>query len=342
MIYDAGKYQQKEMERNEDKIGYQFTAIPTNLYQCCDNNVRSMLSTLIQLSSYYADKNGWFFRTNEDLRAQSKLSENLVRATLSTLFNIGVVEIKSVGKGKSKTPNQFKINFNEFLKWEEYNIDDCYKHPDFEIQTDNYKAKGWQPSYLNELKEILPTFTHTPQQSEDNIENIDNKENKLSEGSKQVEVKCNQFEEYRKQEDYLMDKLYNVTSWTDFKKLRTQIEELISTASSEKIAEKTKKRYTPIVEGKIKFLKSKISKESYNSLYDEFYRETGCGWKGKEAIEKKQTIVQPQQVEDDDNAFLREMYEQSGWDIPESLKPKKSQQESKDFSPFDDMDNLPF
>jgi len=330
------------MERKEDKIGYQFTAIPTNLYNCCDNNVRSMLFTLIQLSSYYADKDGWFFRTNEDLRAQARLSENLVRATLSTLYKIGVIEIRSVGKGKSKTPNRFKVNFNEFLKWEEHSIDDCCKHPDFEIETDNYKAKGWQPSYLNELKEILPTSTPTPQQSEDYIENKDNKENKLSEGSKQVEVKNNQFEEYKKREDYLMDKLYHVTNWTDFKTFRKQIADLISTASSEKIAEKTKKRYNPIAEGKIKFFKNKISKEPYNSFYDDFYRECDCGWNGKEVVEKKQTIIQSQQVEEDENAFHREMYKQCGWDIPDILKPNKSQQEGKDFSPFDDLDNLPF
>lgn len=300
-----------------------------------------MLFTLVQLSSYYADNDGWFFRTNEDLRAQSKLSENLVRATLSTLYKNRIIEIRSVGKGKSKTPNHFKVNFNEFLKWEEYSIDDCCKHPDFEIATDNYKAKGWQPSYLNELKEMLPTSTLTPQQSENYIENIDNKDNKLSEGSKQVEVR-NQFEEYRKREDYLMDKLYNVTSWTDFKTFRKQIEELIATALSEKIAEMTKKRYTPIAEGKIRFLKSKICKEPYNSFYDDLYQEYDCGWKGKDVVEKKQTIIQPQQVEEDDNAFLREMYKQSGWDIPDCLKPKKSQQEGEDFSPFDDLDNLPF
>lgn len=326
------------MERKEDKIGYQFTAIPTNPYNCCDNNVRSMLFTLIQLSSYYADEEGWFFRTNEDLRAQSKLSENLVRATLSTLYKSGIIEIRSVGKGKSKTPNRFKVNFNEFLKWEEHSIDDCYKHPDFEITTDNYKAKGWQPSYLNELKVVLPTSILTPQQSEDYIGNKDNKENKLSEGSKQ----CNQFEEYRKREDYLMDKLFHVTSWTDFKTFRKQIEELISTASSDKIAEKTKNRYNPIAEGKIKFLKSKIGKEPYNSFYDDFYRECDCGWKDKRIEDKKPTIIQPQQPIEDEYADLRATFELYGLELPDDLKPKKSQQEGEDFHPFDDIDNLPF
>lgn len=330
------------MEEEKVNVGYQFNAIPMNLMACCDLNCRSMLWTLVQLSSYYATTDGWFFRTNEDLRTQSLLSENLVRATLSTLCNIGVVDVQTVGKGKSKTPNKFKLNIERFKDWERYSLEDCIKHPDLRIETDNYKAKGWQPSYLNELKVVLPTSTPTPQQSEDNIENIDNKENKLSEGSKQVEVKNNQFEEYKKREDYLMDKLYHVTNWTDFKTFRKDINILISTANSERVAEKTKKRYTSIAEGKIKFLKSKISKEPYNSFYDDFYKETGCGWLGKEAVEKKQIIVQPKQQEEDENADLRATFEQYGWEIPDEMKPKQTQQESPAFNPFDDENNLPF
>lgn len=89
------------MEKVEKKFDYQFTAMPTNLMACMDLNCRSMLFTLIQLSSYYAKEDGWFFRTNEDLRIESQLSENLVRATLSTLYSIGIVDVKTVGKGKS-------------------------------------------------------------------------------------------------------------------------------------------------------------------------------------------------------------------------------------------------
>lgn len=336
------------MDKQEEKIGYQFTAVPTYLYQCCDNNVRSMLFTLVQLSSYFANGEGWFFRSNDDLRAQANLSENLVRATLSTLYKIGVVEIKTVGKGKGKTPNQFRLNLDKFLEWEDYNIEDCYKHPDFEIETDNYKVKGWQPSYLKSLDigtvtdtVEIPTSQQIPSQSEDNIDNIDNKENILSEGSMQIEVKSNLFEEYKKREDVLMDKLYNVMNWTDFKLIRKQINELISTASSDKIAEKTKKRYKSIKEGKIKFFKSKICKEPYNSFYDDFYRECDCGWLGKEAEERKQIIVQPQKQEEDENADIRATFEQYGWEVPDDLKPKRPQQESQDFRPFDD-DNLPF
>lgn len=309
-----------------------------------------MLWTLVQLSSYYADKDGWFFRTNEDLRAQSQLSENLVRATLSTFYRVGIVEVQTVGKGKSKTPNKFRLNVERFKDWEQYSLEDCIKHPDLRVETDCYKTTGWQASYLNPQEDktisdsvTVPMSTLTPPQSEDNIENTDNKENKFSEGSKQVEVKSNGFEEYKKQEDALMDKLYNVSTWTDFQLFRKRIKTLISTAPSEKVAEKTRTRYKKIEEGKIKFLKSIISKQPYNSFYDDFYREYNCGWLGKDS---KQCVAQPQskkEKEEDPNADLRATFEAYGWEIPDELKPKPKRQEGQEFHPLDDdEDNLPF
>lgn len=338
------------MGNKEDEVGYQFNAVPMNLMACCDLNCRSMLWTLVQLSSYYADKDGWFFRTNDDLRAQSQLSENLVRATLSTFYRVGIVEVQTVGKGKSKTPNKFRLNVERFKNWEQYSLEDCIKHPDLRIETDSYKATGWQASYLNPQEDktisdsvTVPMLTLTPPQSEDNIENTDNKENKFSERSKQLEVKSNQFEEYKKQEDALLEKLYNVSTWTDFQLFRKRIKTLISTAPSEKVAEKTRTRYKKIEEGKIKFLKSIISKQPYNSFYDDFYREYNCGWLGKDS---KQCVAQPQskkEKEEDPNADLRATFEAYGWEIPDELKPKPKRQEGQEFHPLDDdEDNLPF
>lgn len=258
------------MDINERiNIEYQFTAIPTNLMACLDINCRSMLFTLIQLGSYYADSEGWLFRTNEDLRAESQLSENLVRATLSTLYNIGIVDVQTVGKGKSKTPNKFKLNIERFKDWEKYSLEDCIKHPDLHIETDDYKAKGWKPSYLHQLesktnKDIrdIPTLLPKPQQSEDNIENTDNKDNKLSNDSKEVEIKTSSFEEYKKTEDDLMRKLFNVSTLDDFSLYRQQIDDLIQTASSQKVAERTCKRLEKIEKGKKRYLCNKAQRES--------------------------------------------------------------------------------
>lgn len=340
------------IENEKINLEYQFNAVPTNLMACCDVNCSRMLWTLVQLSSYYAEKDGWFYRKNEDLSAQSHLSENLVRATLSTFYKLGIIDVRTVGQGKDRKPNDFKLNIERFKDWERFSFENCYKHPNLLIKTDNYKAKGWRPSYLEkldvetdnstvEITTSLPTPIPIPSQSEDNIENINNKENKLYEGSKQVEVKTNQFEDYKKREDVLMDKLYNVKNWTDFKLIRKQINELISTASSDKVAEKTKKRYSSIEDGKIKFLKSKICKELYNSFYDDFYREYDCGWLGKDS---KKSVVQPQpkrEEEDDPNADLRATFEMYGWELPEDLRHQPKKEEYEAFSPIDD-DNLPF
>ena len=316
----------------ENEIEYQFTAMPTNLMACLDLNCRSMLFTLIQLSSYYADKDGWFFRTNEDLRAESLLSENLVRATLSTLYNIGIVDVKTVGKGKSKIPNQFRLNTSKFMDWDKYSIEDCIKHPDIRIETDTYKAKGWQPSYIKQLNNIVSStreiqmLSPTPSQSEDYINNKEN--NNLSEANQQVGVKSNQFEEYKRQEDNLMDKLYKVSNWTDFKYIRRDIDKLISTASSEKIAENTKRRYKKIEEGKIKYFKNRLSKEPYNKYYEDFYREYDCGWLGKEEARVKQNVVQPKNSDDMENEethkeVMRNFYERFDMDVPDEYKSKK-------------------
>lgn len=324
------------MDKQNIEIGYQFTAIPTNLFLCCDNNVRSMLSTLVQLSSYYANNDGWFFRTNEDLRAESQLSENLVRATLSTLYNIGIVDIKTVGKGKSKTPNQFRLNIDIFKNWEKYSLEDCIKHPDLRIETDDYKAKGWQPSYIKQLDKIesstieVPISSPTLSLSEDYTENINNRENALSEGEwyNHVEVKSNHFEAYKKKEDELMDKLYNIKTWIDFKYIRTDIDKLISTASSETIAENTKKRYKKIEEGKIKYFKNKLSKEPYNQYYEDFYQKYDCGWFGKEGTKVKHNVVQlkssnDMENEEDNKEVMRNFYERFGMDVPNEYKAKE-------------------
>lgn len=294
------------METQENGIEYQFNADPMYLMACCDLNCRSMLWTLVQLSSYYSDKDGWFFRTNEDLKVQSQLSENLVRATISTLYRLGIVDVQTVGKGKSKTPNKFRLNVGRFKDWEQYSLEDCTKHPDLRIVTDNYKAKDWQPSYLKQLKietqyNSADNLTRLSKlsQSEDyiyNIENENNKENILSEDPKPIEVKSSPFEEYKKREDFLMNKLYSVTSWTDFTLYRKLINQLLSTAQTPKIAEKTRMRYKKIEDGKIRYFKSIISKEPYNSFYDDFYKEYNCGWLGKESTTSRQNIDQPQSV----------------------------------------------
>ena len=187
------------MEENKDfekKIEFNFTAVPTMLMTALDVNCRNMLFVLCQLSDYYSDKNGVFFRTNADLVQQTKMSENLVRGTLDTLYRKGLVQIWSVGKGKGKHANKFRLNIEKFKEYEKYTFDDL-KNPELEINTVRYKEVGYSPSYFKDENQDMPQEQpndipiEIPRvaQSENNIEiiyNIENKENTDTINNKEI------------------------------------------------------------------------------------------------------------------------------------------------------------
>ena len=166
-----------------ENINYQFTLVPTKLMILLDVNCRSMLFTLCQLSSHYTKEDGRFFRTNADLALESRLSQKLVIATLDTLYTHGIVEIWSVGKGKGKHANYFKLNLERIKEFERLKMDEL-KNPDLQLPMVDYRAKGYSPSYLkkntqNVSQEIPNDFPRNSQITNNinNIENIDNEDN---------------------------------------------------------------------------------------------------------------------------------------------------------------------
>lgn len=161
---------------------YQFTQVPTNLFILLDNNCRSMLFTLIQLSSFYADEEGWFFRTWEDLGAEANLSLNLCMATIQTLFNEKLIEARPVGFGKGKKPNYYKVNFANFGKYEETSIEDAIKNPDIKIRTVDYKGSNFKLNLVREVvnetvNNVVNKTVKKLVKSENNIDNINNIDN---------------------------------------------------------------------------------------------------------------------------------------------------------------------
>nr|DAO73556.1 MAG TPA: hypothetical protein [Caudoviricetes sp.] len=173
-----------------------------------DNNCRSMLFTLIQLSSCYANEDGYFFRSNSDLQTESNLSKNLVIVTIDTLYTNGLVDVKCGGNKCKKIANYYKLNFDKMLEYEKYSLEET-KNPDNKITTLKYKNSDYVPSYKNTAKiTAIETATNTaksehqkPQKVNTNIdstnidiiENINNKEsniynNILLENEKNLEV----------------------------------------------------------------------------------------------------------------------------------------------------------
>ena len=281
------------MKKNEHK--YQFTAMPVNLTACLDNNCRSMLFTLLQLSSYYADEDGWFFRSSADLQAQSRLSEILVRATISTLYRIGIVDVRLDGKSRNQSPNWFKMNEAEMLKWEKYSIEDCIKNPNYAIKTDPY-GKGCKPSYLDKshIKSALHTKNDSTesednlnanilQKNKDNIENAANEENtpntnnNLSAGAhERVSTKSKDFHspemaEYKRREDEYMKHLSEVTYWCDFLIVAPQIEGLLKNAQTDKVRAYTIQRYQGVKKGRIAFFTKKFQADPYQPEAKTFF-----------------------------------------------------------------------
>lgn len=175
-----------------EKKNYQFTQVPTNLFILLDNNCRSMLFTLIQLSSYYADEDGWFFRRWEDLIVESNLSLNLSMATVQTLFNHHIIEAKPTGYGKGRKPNYYKVNFDNFAKYDELSIEDAMKNPDLKIHTVDYKGSNFK---LNLVRETVNKTVTKVVKSENNIDNIENADNiknvyNIKNEKKQFEIEC--------------------------------------------------------------------------------------------------------------------------------------------------------
>ena len=141
------------MTAGTNKVGYQFTAMPKQLTHLLDVNLRSMLFSLVDASDYFADEEGWFYRSNADLQTDSAMSQNLVKATVDTLFIYSLLEVTCVGKGKKREPNGYRLNKDMFQFFESLDMNIDMHRPDNKIHTVGYKGSGYHPSYLDDEPE---------------------------------------------------------------------------------------------------------------------------------------------------------------------------------------------
>lgn len=138
-------------------VGYQFTPMPKQLTHLLDVNLRSMLFALLDASNYFADEDGWFYRSNADLQTDTVMSQNLVKATIDTLYIYSILEVTCVGKGKKRVPNAYRLNTNLFRFFERLDMNTGIHRPENKIQTVGYKGSGYHPSYLDDEPErFLP------------------------------------------------------------------------------------------------------------------------------------------------------------------------------------------
>ena len=143
----------RQMTTDTGKVGYQFTPMPKQLTHLLDVNLRSMLFALVDASDYFADEDGWFYRSNADLQIDSATSQNLVKATVDTLFIYSFLEVTCVGKGKKREPNGYRLNKGMFKFFERLDMNSDIHRPENKIRTVDYKGSGYHPSYLDDEPE---------------------------------------------------------------------------------------------------------------------------------------------------------------------------------------------
>lgn len=239
------------------KKEYQFISVPMKLFMCMDANCAKLFTTLIQLSSYYANEDGWFYRTNEMLQEDAKMCKNIVNAVLMELNHRSIILVNSIGQTKGKKPNYYKINFDEFDKWESLSIDDC-KIPTNWIETPKYHEKGYCLNFT-----FAPTINPTIEPSIDpngvtnidnitNLDNIENLENKNN---------LNNIENLNKEKENNI--LTNIT-----KEKESKIE-VIEKRNNEEMAEETKaeKEENKVIKYSIED-KTRLKEELSNMIED--------------------------------------------------------------------------
>lgn len=172
---------------NTSTLNYSFIAVPTNLFFALDNNLRNALTVLLQLSSVFADADGYFFRTNEDLQADFKMGKNLTIAVLESLYQYGLLQVKSVGftkKNGKKQVNFYRVNVDAFKNYEKYHIYTITKNEELHLDTVDYKAKDFKVTYTASTVNSNEESISEPTEPSNNVsEDIPSKEvENVSEG----------------------------------------------------------------------------------------------------------------------------------------------------------------
>lgn len=158
---------------NNRNINYSFIAVPTNLFFALDNNLRTALTVLLQLSSVFADQDGYFFRTNEDLQQDLKMGKNLTIAVLESLYQYNLLEVKSVGftkKNGKKQVNFFRVCTENFKDFEKYHIYTITKNEELHINTVDYKAKNFKVTYTADTAQNDETAILAPSDVQNDLD----------------------------------------------------------------------------------------------------------------------------------------------------------------------------
>lgn len=158
---------------------YQFIQVPMNLFYLMDANCSKVFTTLIQMDSFYPKEEGYFECAYKTLELACGMSRPVIKASLAGLYLEGIVDVVSVGQGRGKHTNRYKVNVERFKDYEKINLGIAIMTEDKPIHQVKYKGERFQVPW-----DEKPIEKQSEKGSEkkvttniDNIENIDNLKN---------------------------------------------------------------------------------------------------------------------------------------------------------------------
>ena len=154
-----------------------------NLFYLMDANCSKVLTTLVQMNNFYPKEDGYFECAYKTLELACGMSRPVIKASLAGLYLEGIVDVVSVGQGRGKHTNRYKVNVEKFKDYEKINLGIAIMTEDKPIHQVKYKGERFQVPW-NEISSEKQSEKGTEKQSEkkvttniDNIENIPNIEN---------------------------------------------------------------------------------------------------------------------------------------------------------------------
>lgn len=178
----------------DQQLNYQYIQVPINLFYLMDANCSKVLTTLVQMNSFYPKEDGYFECAYKTLELACGMSRPVIKASLAGLYLEEIIDVVSVGQGRGKHTNRYKVNVEKFKDYEKINLGIAIMTEDKPIHQVKYKGERFQVPW-NEITSEKETEKQsekgTEKQSEKkvptnidnipNIENIDNtKENNIS------------------------------------------------------------------------------------------------------------------------------------------------------------------
>lgn len=151
------------MEKTFKKLTYSFIAVPTNLFYCLDTNLRNCLIVLLHLSSIFADADGYFSISNQDLQEYFRLGKNLTSVCIETLYRNGLISTRIELTKSKKNLIKYRVNTEKFEEYNKLNFKSIVDNDSYYINTLDYGKKD---------SDFKVTYTAATENNSSNEESI--------------------------------------------------------------------------------------------------------------------------------------------------------------------------